>query len=306
MRRIIQLSAVCLAAGFVSACSVETVVETENIPTAGVRFINAVPDTNNLDFRFIDQVENNAIFSIAYRNNIVTSGGVPASTQIYFKNARAGARHFKIFLSDTTPAVASTFLIDQTNTLEAGKNYTFLLWGYSNALLKPAGAPAMSLTVIEETGASPGSGQVALRTINASEVALDVAAYPGASPTTADYLWANIQPKTVGGYSNVTAGTFKFNVKNQNAVVGAGTNYVATDATALLGNPPSSSGVTPCGGSGQPQCDLDATPGTTQAGSAVTAIVFPRSVAGTKATQFTTPAITFIWDKRPPRTCTLC
>ena len=59
MRRIFKLSVLCLAAGVVNACSTpEQITATENIPTAGVRFINAVPDTNAMDFRFIDIVEN--------------------------------------------------------------------------------------------------------------------------------------------------------------------------------------------------------------------------------------------------------
>src|SRR5262245_16116807 len=122
MRRIIQLSALCLAAGVVSACRPDQIVETENIPTAGVRFINAVPDSagaQGLDLRFIDLVESNAHFRIAFRNNPQTSGGVVASTQIQYKNTRAGARHFRIFLDDTLQSVASTFLKDTTVTFEA-------------------------------------------------------------------------------------------------------------------------------------------------------------------------------------------
>ena len=63
MRRILQLSTLCLAAGVVSACKPEEVVTTPKQPTAGVRFINAVPDTGatfGLDFRFVDVVENSA------------------------------------------------------------------------------------------------------------------------------------------------------------------------------------------------------------------------------------------------------
>ena len=74
MRRILKLSMFCLVAGAVSACKPDEVITTENIPTAGVRFIHAVPDTMNLDFRFIDLVESNAHFRIPFRNNVVTHG----------------------------------------------------------------------------------------------------------------------------------------------------------------------------------------------------------------------------------------
>jgi hypothetical protein len=33
--------------------------------------------------------------------------------------------------------------------------------------------------------------------------------------------------------------------------------------------------------------------------------VFPRSVAGSKAANFTTPGSSFMWDRRPPGTCTV-
>ena len=51
--------------------------------------------------------------------------------------------------------------------------------------------------------------------------------------------------------------------------------------------------------------DIEGTPGTTQPGSAITAIIFPASVAGSKATSFTTPGVSFMWDRRPPRAGTL-
>lgn len=65
MRRIFQLSMLCAAAGIVSACKPEEQLTSPDIPTAGVRFINAVPDTGaayGLDFRFVDIVENSAAF----------------------------------------------------------------------------------------------------------------------------------------------------------------------------------------------------------------------------------------------------
>ena len=146
MRRFVRAYTLVLAAVVVGACSgTDTVIKTENIPTAGVRFINAVPDSAGaygLDMRFVDIVESNAQFRIAFRNNPVTAGGVTASSQTQFKSARAGSRHFVIFLDDTLQAIASTKLKDTTVTFEAGKNYTAILWGAARA-----GAPR-----------SPGAG----------------------------------------------------------------------------------------------------------------------------------------------------
>ena len=166
MRRMVQLSLLCLATG-VSACSPDKVVTTEDIPTAGLRFINAVPDTAGafgLDFRFVDLPESNAHFRIPFRNNPATAGGVTASTLVQYKNARAGQRRFRIFLSDSLQSVASIVLKDSTLNLEAGKNYTALLWGNARS----SGADRMRLTIIEENVADPGAN-VALRVINTIE-----------------------------------------------------------------------------------------------------------------------------------------
>src|SRR3954468_10156852 len=109
MRRILQLSTLGVLAGVASACSPEKVITTEASPVAGVRFINAVPDTGaafGLDFRFVDIVENSDAFRITFRNNPQTSGGVTASAAIQYKAAKAGSRHFRIFLDDTLQAAA--------------------------------------------------------------------------------------------------------------------------------------------------------------------------------------------------------
>src|SRR3954447_23068125 len=99
MRRIYQLSIACLAAGVVSACkSPDQIIQTGTLPTAGVRFINAVPDTggvNGLDLRFEDLniVENDFHAAIGFRNNPVTAAGWTGSNQIQFKATQVGTRH---------------------------------------------------------------------------------------------------------------------------------------------------------------------------------------------------------------------
>lgn len=300
MRRFLQLSVLSLAVGAAGACKPDEVVTTENIPTAGVRFINAVPDTNQMDMRFVDFVENNVQFRIGFRNNIVTTGPVPASTQVQYKPARAGQRHFRIFLNDSVQTIAQTVLKDTTVNIVADHNYTVLLYGFA----RTGATPAMKLEFIDETVPDPGA-QVALRVINTTGSAIDVRHYvsrlnasgaetgtPPAAPT-----WANVAPQSITSYVLVSPDSFRFNVQP----AGGGAALFA-DARALIGAPPSLSLTnTPCGGTGQPKCDIAALPGTTIAGSAVTALIFPRSVAGSKARQFTTPAISFIWDRRPPR-----
>lgn len=281
MRRLVRAYPLVLAAVVVGACSgTDTVIKTENIPTAGVRFINAVPDSAGaygLDMRFVDIVESNAQFRIAFRNNPVTAGGVTASSQTQFKNARAGSRHFVIFLDDTLQAIASTKLKDTTVTFEAGKNYTAILWG-------AARAGAMKLRVFEDNPADPGAN-VALRVINAGDVAIEVRQYPqgGTAPATA--TWASVAPLAVSTFVNAAPGNIMYNVRT----AGTATNLFA-DLLALQGAPKAA--------------DLEANPGTTVAGSAVTLVVFPRSTAGARTPQtaaFMVPSGSFMWDRRPAR-----
>jgi hypothetical protein len=267
MRRIFVLSLVWLAAGVVTACDdVEKVVETEGIPMAGVRFVNAVPDTGSMDFRFIDIPESNAHWDTPFRNNIVTTSGVPASTKVQYKAARAGDRQFRIFMYGTTIPVASTVVHEGTHTFEANKNYTVLIWGYANPSGpgRPAGAPALQVTIFEEAVADPGE-DVALRVINASMDAVDVSQYEDGGTLPGSATWAAVPAMSISDYVTATPDRIRYNVKPA-----GGATDLFDDPLALLGAPAGS---------------FDVLPGTTVPGSAVTAIVFPGSVVGSQAPQ---------------------
>jgi hypothetical protein len=276
MRRILKASILCLAAGVLNACTPEEIIITEDIPTAGVRFIHAVPDTGAMDFRPVDIVENSTFYNVGFRG----------TSLLYYKNARAGARHFRIFLSpdlaltaEEQQAMASTVVKDTTVTLEAGHRYTFILWGFS----RPGSSPGMRLDVIDDNPADPGA-QVALRLVNAGAGLgpIDGRFYvTGGTPPTAP-SWAAVPELSASAYVSTAPGSIRYNVR----AAGSATNLF-NDATALAGVAAT--------------VDLDAQPGTTIAGSAVSGFVFPRSVAGSKAANFTTPGIIFVWDRRPPR-----
>lgn len=290
MRRTLMLSLLCIATGLASGCRPETIVTTPVVPTAGVRFINAVPDTAGalgLDFRFVDIPESNAQFRITFRNNPVTTGGVTASTQIEYKGAKAGQRHFTIFFDDDVQAIASTKLKDSTLTLEDGKNYTVILWGSARA----GASPGLKLTVIPEVVTDPGT-QVALRVINATGAAIDARQYVQGGTAPADPTWANIAPLSASSFITVAPGLIMYNVRP----AGAATNLF-NDLLALQGTPAfSTAGV---GG----KLDIQPLPGTTIAGSAITLVVFPPSATGARTPQtaaFLVPAGSFAWDRRPP------
>lgn len=273
MRRILQFTALCLTVAAVNACRPEEVIQTEDIPTAGVRFIHAVPDTGAMDMRAVDIVENSTFYNVTFRS----------TTLMFYKNARAGSRHFRIFRSDTLSAVASIVVVDTTVTLEAGHRYTFILWGFA----RPGSTPPMKLDIIDDNPADPGA-QVALRIVNAAAGlgALDGKQYPATGTAPATPTWGNVAALSASAYVSAATGSIRYNV----TPAGGGT-ALFTDATALAGVAAT--------------IDIDAIPGTTVAGSAVSGFVFPRAVVGSQAaptaTSFTTPGIIFLWDRRPPR-----
>jgi len=282
MRRIFRLSVLALALGTATACRPQTIFETEDIPTAGIRFINAVPDTIGFDFRPVDIVENSAFYGVTFRS----------TTLLYYKNARAGSRHYKIFFANpsltapsaTQQAIASTVVEDMTLTLEAGKRYTVIIWGY----MRPGQVPAKKVTILTDDPADPGT-QVALRVINAAAGlgGLDVRHYLSSGSAGASPNWASVPELTASSYLNTAAGAMKYNVR-----LAGGTTALFTDGTLPAGTAET--------------IDIDGIPGSTIAGTALSGIVFPRSVSGSTAANFTTPGIFFVWDRRPPRTCALC
>jgi len=295
MRRIL-LSTLGLLACVASACQPDRVVSTQTDPVAGVRFINAVPDTGaafGLDFRFVDIVENSAAYRTTFRNTPSTSGAVTAAAQIQYKAAKSGSRHFRIFLSDSLLAAAQTVLKDSTVNLETGHNYTFLLWGNARS----SGADKMRLTVIDETVADPGS-QVALRVINATGSGIDVRQYVATGTVPAGADWANVGGLSMTTYKLVSPAPIKFNVQPS----GGGT-ALFTDPQAIVGEPLGTATGSASGAGCVVGTDCSVVPGTTVPGTSVTLVVFPRSVAGSKATNFTTPGAVSMWDRRPATVC---
>ncbi|HEU5217689.1 MAG TPA: hypothetical protein VFU23_03475, partial [Gemmatimonadales bacterium] len=143
--------------------------------------------------------------------------------------------------------------------------------------------PGMKLSIFDDNPADPGT-QVALRMVNAAAGlgALDGRQYPAAGAPPAAATWAAVPELSASAYVSAPTGSIKYNV----TPAGGGAALFA-DPTALAGAPAT--------------VDLEALPGTTVAGSAVSGFVVPRSVAGSQAVNVTTPSIIFLWDRRPPR-----
>jgi hypothetical protein len=314
MRRL-PLASLFVFAALLTACADLTEEYPTAVPqVAGVRFINAVPDTAGaygMDLRFVDLLENNAHFRQNFRNGPTTSSqlypctiavitgtsspcpssavnfSTVGSVGVQYKPAQAGLRRFRIFLDDSLQAAAQIVIKDTTVNLEAGKNYTALLMG--NA--RTGATPALQLVFFEETEPSPTTG-VALRVINTTTTALDVRRYKTGTSLPVAASWANVAPLSVSTYAAVDTGVYRYNVQP----AGGGTALFA-DGVFLVGQVPFSTA-----GSGG-KIDIEALPGTAATGSVVSLIVFPRSTLGARTPQtaaFAVPAATTIWDRRPP------
>ena len=157
----------------------------------------------------------------------------------------------------------------------------------------------MRLYFFEEDAADPTT-QVALRVINADTAAIDVRYYPtvGGTPATATTVALGVASLTKSTYVTAAPAQVRYNVLRAGAAIGSAPLFA--DRIALIG----AAQVTVAPG------PIEALPGTTVAGSAVSAIVFPASVAGTGAPQgagsatvpaWTSQTITYVFDRRPPR-----
>lgn len=313
--RFAKVSLLCLAAGIgAGACSTPDLVNpTEDLPYAGVRFINAVPDTAGafgMDLRFVDLFENNAHFRITFRNQPGTTGSPaqPVSTAIQYKGTREGNRNFRIFFDDTIQSIASVPLKDTTVALVRDHNYTAMLWGNARSAsttFAGSGGDKMALTFWEEDVAAPAATKIKLRVINATGGALDVYAFTGATVPAAP-TWPALAAYSRSTYVEVDSGDYNYVVRN----AGSATNLIAT-TPVLRGQVATCSGrpgsdYTATNPSGCPTgqlADIEAAPGTRVAGTALSGIVFPPSANPSRAAQFGSTGITFAWDKRPPRTC---
>jgi hypothetical protein len=245
-------------------------------PLGGVRFINAVPDGGAVDIRYIDQVDwsgssvNGTNYGLAFR----------AGTNHWATEAKA--RHIRVFPSDSAIAVTSTILLDTTITITANKNVTLMLVG------SRAAGGKVSFLMIDDTPPTLTGPQIAVRVVNAassSDVPATAAAYILATTTTAlpgTPTFASIPSRTASTYvlRDTTAGAF--------AIRATAAGDVTTPWSVAAPAGASQVGL------------IGAAAGYLGAGSALSAYVFPRSVAGTAApASFTTPGLVFFVDQIP-------
>ena len=273
--RLSRLHLLPLALLAVAACHEDGVSVNARPPLGGVRFINAVPDGGPVDIRMIDQVEWSAS-SVSSSTNY----GLPFRSGTIHWSTEAKARHIRVFPTDSSLAITTQILHDTTITIEAGKNVTLMLVG------SRAAGGKVSFVRIDDNPATPSATQMAVRLVNASsagQVPSNADAYITATTSTAlpaTTTFASVAPRSTSTYLARALGDFAVQATP------AGSQATGWSAAAPSGAP--AAGL------------IGATAGALGGGSALSAYLFPRSVAGTSAPQgFTTPGLVFFVDLIP-------
>ncbi|MBA3645765.1 MAG: DUF4397 domain-containing protein [Gemmatimonadaceae bacterium] len=272
----------------ITACSDDTAPKVVTPGPAGlVRFINAVPDTGAQDFRFTDAVE--GVPNVEFVN-LPFRGG----TDRGYQRVSAGSHHIRVFMSGSNtsggfandPTVVSTVMGDIDFTFVDGVHYTFLWNGASRA-------KAQNFTIFTDNFTAPATGQFTLRALNANTSAANFYVASGtaaATTVTGTPTFANVAPNTATGWTGF-------------AVASSTGNYTVT-ATPAGATTPVWSAVCPAGAAAAAEVPgvsgaLQATAGCRIASSVFTSILFPASVAGSKAATFAAPGVVFLIDKQP-------
>ncbi|HYW50766.1 MAG TPA: DUF4397 domain-containing protein [Gemmatimonadaceae bacterium] len=263
-------------------------VDTVLQEAAVIRYVNAVPDTGLLDFRFVDgDIEGSPQYA-----------GMAFRTFTPYQRVRAGTRQIKIFTNpnayQNSAAVASQVHIDTTFTFEPNARYTIISFGNARST---AATRHRLLILRDELPATLTATQVGVRVIHAAVGAgnVDVYVRPSeVSPTTISGApaAANVPERGVSAYlalaarpvnTTATGLSYRFDITAPGSTTSI--PLTAFDGRGLLGRV-GTAAANPLAGF--------------QVGrTAVTVIMVPRSVAGSAAPQtaaFTTATALFLPD----------
>jgi len=268
-----RLFALCIVTWGVVACGDDELGPPP--PSGALRFINAVADTGAMDFRVVDII-----------------GDAPQFLENTYRSAtpyqavQAGNRHLKVFMtpSRTDTLVGAPTVWDTMFTFTAGTNYTVVMTGFARS----GSTPAMQMQIIQDDPTAPAAGQIRLRAINLGSGlgAIDAFWRRSADPAPGTGLATNLAFGGAGAFAPLDTAAL------QVAATATGTT------TPILADVAGPSGV-----AGTPSANPIA--GTTVAGSVLTAIFLPASVAGSAAPQggaFAAPTILYVADRRPDMT----
>jgi Domain of unknown function (DUF4397) len=267
----IQWGLLAAVLGGIAACQDDATSPAPNEPTAAIRFINAVPDTMALDYRFVDLVTNAGMFVAPFRAN-----------QPIYQPLRAGDHTFRVFLNSADPAIASTVVHEQSFSYAEDARYTVVHSGF----LRTGSSPAATVTVQEDNPPVPAAGRVGLRVMHLGAGMGPVDVFVGTTST------ADQTPAAAPTWTNVSYGQTTAYVEVDTAALRAAVTASTTTTPLVVANTAAPAGVPAVGTS-------SAIPGVRIPGSVLTLVILPPSVAGSMAASFTTPAFVFLYDRRP-------
>lgn len=290
----LKVGALALLAIGAVACSNDTdgTITTPDV-VAGLRYVHVVPDTGALDFRVVDVLENAPNQIGATFRTGGNPGGVTTTFLPPYQAVAAGTRRIRVFVSSNVDTIASRVVLDTAYAFNAGVNHTFYLY-------RTAGG-AMQAFITQDVPPTLAAGQFGLRVV---DLALTKAGNAGLTSTTSadvflDTLAAGDTPTGTPTFAATVFGDVRPYVAR---TAGGGRNYRIAFAGAGSTTPYLSADV-PNGVAGTSTANPIA--GDLVAGSVLTAVIVPRSTAGTAAPQtaaFQNPAVVFLVDQKPPRT----
>lgn len=270
--RFFHVAVLCAFASGLAACDEGfegTPFEPE--PLAAIRFVNAVPDTMAMDYRFTDAVLNAGMFDATFRT--VQENYVPFA---------AGSYTITVFLSSLDPAIAQQVIATVTQDFVDQGRYTFVHSG-------PMRSGAATATILTDNASAPAAGRVALRVLHLGTGMGNLDVFVG---TTSG---SGTLPSGSASWTNVAFGTVTSYVELDVAALRVAATATGTTTPLLVNNTAAPPGSAPTG-------TQSAIPGVQQAGSVLTVVILPPSTPGSMAPQtsaFLVPAFAFLVDRRP-------
>jgi hypothetical protein len=277
--RILRLAPLALGIAVVAGCHQDITGTTTAIPQlAYVRYVHAMPDTGEVDVHLVDKVEN-----LNFADP--STGYTPYRYVSQYSGIEAGSRHFRVFtnMQSTDINVVSQVILDTTLTLAPNTYYTILHSGFA----RTGATPHQQFVLLTDSRPNVAASQVGMRIILAGPGIGPLDVYTTkdtatATPLPASPAFTNVAFGTPSSWSNFATGAMAVRV------------FAAGTTTPTLTKVPA-----PAGAAAQPL--LDPVAGTTVAGSALTAFVFPPGVAGSPNNKITTAGVGYGIDVRPPR-----
>jgi uncharacterized protein DUF4397 len=263
----------------VAGCSKDATFVEPIPPSAAIHFVEAVPDTNPMDFRVVDIVSNAGLFDAPFR-----------TANMFYTGIEAGNRKIRVFISSSDPNVTGVPIYDTTFAFTANSDYTFIHTGFA----RTGQVPARTVWIVTDNATAPAAGQVGVRVINAGAGlgAVDVNLVRHAADTLPDApLLGNVSYSTVSSYLSLAADTAAAD-SLRIVVTAAGTKAPALFTLKLPTGVAGTSSANPIAGA-------------RVAGSVLSVVVVPASVVGSQAPQggaFAAPSGVVLVDRRPPNT----